>query len=158
PAALRSDILPAAWVRAVLLGRHDVARQLALDLERARPALAEVLREYVDAPDSDAAAFAAALTILRRSDLGPFVLPGIGIVDPGTLSLRAQRWCPRATPIRFSESSTPPLSDPVRFLDATERAAASADAAALRAHPALLDGIYETVLAWAERHADDPRV
>jgi len=158
PAPLRADILAAAWVRAVLLGRHNVARELAPDLGRARPALAEVLREYVDAPDPEAAAFAAALAILRRPELGPFVLPGIGVVEPGTLDRRAERWCPKDSLGRLTESSPTPLTEPVRFLNASERAAASADAAALRARPALLDGIYETVLARGQRHADDPRV
>jgi len=95
PAPLRADILATACVRAVLLGRHDVTRELAPYLGRVRPALAEVLREYVDAPDPEAAAFAAALAILRRPDLGPFVLPGIGVVVLRTLDRRAERWCPR---------------------------------------------------------------
>lgn len=53
PSYLRREWLRCAWVRAVLLGQHSLADQLAPEVQKVEPELSEAMAAYLAAPEAD---------------------------------------------------------------------------------------------------------
>jgi hypothetical protein len=72
PKNLRQQVAVAAWSRALLLGRTEVARSLAPDVEALAPGLRASVQAYLSARTEEERKFATALLILRFPGLSPF--------------------------------------------------------------------------------------
>jgi hypothetical protein len=121
PARLRRDLARVAWTRMWLLKDQPGAEAFAPDARQLLPELARVA-----APD-EANALETLVTVLRHPGLEPHVDSGLGRVPAlGRLdNFRDNWWC--ATP----PPTTTVAAGPAAFLSPAERAAASAERAAL---------------------------
>ena len=86
PASLQTDIAQAGWVRAVVLGNSDLARQFAERLAKLKPALAAEMRTWLAEKDPAAAQFTAVFLMLRAPGLEPVIRYGAGRETPVTKS------------------------------------------------------------------------
>ena len=152
PPHLAGELRRAAFVRALLLDRADVARSLAAELERQEPALAPYLAPYRAATDAGGRLFAAAVALLHLPGLRPRLDGGMGrqsaIAERD--EYRDNGWC-AAPPEQ-------PAGPTLVALSAAERRAAADDGAAITKLGPGPNALGRMVLAWAAAHADDPRV
>jgi hypothetical protein len=81
PLPLRGEVARAGWVRAILLGNGQAARDLAPWVVQSFPDLKPSLDRWIEAKSSDAAIFAAAFMMLRNSDLRFEVASGLGDIQ-----------------------------------------------------------------------------
>ncbi len=76
PEHLHRSAVLAAWTRAVLLGKHEVALSLAGEAERVSPAMKFVLRDYRAAGTAETRRYIAAYAMLSFPPLTPYVWVG----------------------------------------------------------------------------------
>jgi hypothetical protein len=150
------QIAEAAWVRALVLGKDDEARSLMQRVVELRPQWGAAAREYLTAPDPEAARFAAVFLMLRAPTVSPFIEAGANAGDLAQVSrLGAVRWgfvavCQYEPPVPQSNSS---------FLNAEQQAGNDAELQRMKAEaPSGSSYLATHVLAWTRSHPDDPRV
>ena len=92
--SLRDDVALAAWTKAILLDRDDVALKLAPSLASAHPALASNLSAYRAAPATERP-FAAAWLVLHAPGMSPWLRWGVGRQEPPQerSAFRDNWWC-----------------------------------------------------------------
>lgn len=76
PEALHRSVVLAAWTRAILLGRHDVALAVCDEVERVAPTMKYVLRDYRAAATPDTRRYVATYAVLSFPPLTPYVHVG----------------------------------------------------------------------------------
>jgi hypothetical protein len=147
---LRSRFLRAAWVRAVLMADHDLARRLAPAVVRDYSGLAQPLKAYQEAASPEDREFAAVWTMLKAPGLQPFMRPNLD--RSGQLHERSpfrdNWWC-------GAEYTTPKRDAP--FLPAEERQQGAAEAYAITSKGAAGNYFAPVTIAWAQSHREDPR-
>lgn len=74
--SLRGEVALAAWTRAEMLNRHDIAAALAPELEKAYPAVKEQMEAYAAAKPEDAKQ-AGLFAILHFPGMRPYVNSGV---------------------------------------------------------------------------------
>ncbi len=169
PAHLRSELARAAWVRAVILSRDELALRLAA---LSRP----LLSAYSAAQDADERRFAAAWILLHHPGLTPYLggpMPRtarLDRLDP----LRDNWWCTERKQeletfwspdyYQFRSELDPALrllhGDTVQtpaFLSPAQLQAGESEWKALRASPAAPTLLGDIIIRWVERHPRDPR-
>jgi hypothetical protein len=175
PDHLRRELARAAWVRAVLLEREEVGKELVLILEKLAPELKGALQPYLSASNPDARKFAAAFIMLKFPGLWPYVRAGggrrtaINRID----NFRDNWWCSfgQEGPHDFwNENMKLWVSTPLRrlypeskfdfpdFLDQAQRATALKEWDTLVAAGTAPNYLCQQVLHWARQNPTDPRV
>lgn len=76
-ARLRGRIIRSTWLRALLLGKEDIARQLCAPFSRAYPAIAGLIAAYENAPAGAERKFAAASLVLKTYGMTPYLQSGV---------------------------------------------------------------------------------
>jgi hypothetical protein len=167
PPHLQQDLVQATWLRAVMLGDTKTADELTPVLSNLVPELGTLLNSYLSArPDEKR--FAAVYAWLKFPGMQPLVNMGIGRQMPlgQQDSYRDNWWCAATyhevvgeddaddglvsfTAVRWA---TPP------FLSAAETQKARSEWDALGALGAGPNYISKTVIEWANRSPEDPRV
>ena len=175
PAALRRELLFAAWLRAVLLGKDQIALDLVPAVEPIAPSLAADLRSYARAGNVPARKFAAAYLILRHPGLRPYVAAGVGRTTPldriddfkdnwwcsldailgSKISLNHVSWRIQGQP---TPGALPPTMNPPRFISTEELRTAERERAELMKLGAAPNVLGKLAIDWAEKHPADPRV
>ena len=167
--SLRYEVAQAAWTRAVLLNRPEVARQLSPLLIAAHDQWKPVLDAYDHATAPADREAAALFALMRFASTEPDVREGYSRPDGfATYSSYGDNWWAYTIPqpdadmtkfegyaeiTTFAHTSVP---DPP-FLTPQERAEASTEIATLKAIPAAGDYLPAEALAWQKAHPHDPR-
>jgi hypothetical protein len=185
PAALRREIVIAAWTRAILLHNDAVATELVPTAQELVPEIKDALADYTSAPDTLSRQFAAVFAILRNPGLRPFVSAGYHRGELYTVgeprfdridNLHDNWWCASAPTSQnrgyganyytmFATLSSPlseiypqgKVPSPI-FLTEDDRATATKERAELESQPAAPNWLGKQTLDWANSHPDDPRV
>jgi hypothetical protein len=175
PAALRRELLFAAWLRAVLLGKDRIALELIRAVDPIAPSLAADLRSYARAGNIPARKFAAAYLILRHPGLRPYVAAGVGRTTPldriddfkdnwwcsldailgSKISLNNVSWGIQGQP---APGTLPDKMNPPRFVSTEEVLIAERERAELMKLGAAPNYLGSIVIEWAKKHPTDPRV
>lgn len=172
---LRFQLAQAAWTRAVLLDRPDIARRLSPILTQSHAAWASVLQTYNAAKASDDRHAAALFALMRFASTEPNVREGEERNEGFATysSYRDNWWCftvPPAEPpdpadhsaddpeiftgvYSFAHSSTP---DPI-FVTTADREEAVKEIAQLRNIPRASVYFPREAFAWQKAHPHDPR-
>ncbi|MCU1274164.1 MAG: hypothetical protein JWO48_1595 [Bryobacterales bacterium] len=175
PKNLRAEVAMAAWVRAVLVGDEDSAREIAPLLQRLMPELQQLLDGYLQAGDSGARRFTAVWLMLKFPDMRPYVVPGFGrLTQLGRMDhLGDNWWCassPEPEKLSFgSNGHVLQLSEPLhalystgapsaQFLSPAQKTKALEEWLELSKAPAAPDYLTTQTVEWARSHRDDPRV
>ncbi len=173
PDNMRRDLALAAWTRAVLLGRDDIAKSLAESLAQAYPQYASDWQRYRDASTADERKFAAALLLLRFPAAEPWLEDNLGYTyKRDVIGSYAQRWwSPESLKTDSQLAATyfsgpcqdscalPGWLGPPAFVSESDRRAAEDELARIKQNAAsAADYLGGIVLDWANAHADDPRV
>jgi hypothetical protein len=171
---LRFQVAQAAWTRAVLLNRHDIAARLSPILIRCNVKWQPVLSAYDAAASPEDRKAAALFALMRFASTEPNVREGNSRVDGfATYSLyRDNWWCytvppaaqpaapsaqqPEYTIIGFTSFAHSDVPDPP-FLTARNRAQAAREIATLSSIPLASDFLPAEAIAWQRAHPDDPR-
>lgn len=176
PRNLRAEVALATWVRAVLLERYELARELVPVVSDLLPETRSYLERFAAAPDDAARRFEAAMFMLNTPGVNPSLQPGAGRLQPISKldSFRGNWWC-AAEPGRDAfdgllardvfglrrwgdgEATSPDTSWEAVALGAEARAAAATERARLAVLPAAPNLLCREAIAWAEAHPDDPR-
>ncbi len=153
PAPLQLQLAEAGWIRAVLLDRHQEARALVERIVQLRPAYAAAARPFLTAANPDEARFAAVLLLLRTPELVPDLQGGDAAPDLSKVSgLGGGRWC-------FPGNAQDGARNAPEFLTAGQKSEAEAERIALRnASESGANYLAAQAIAWAQNHAEDPRV
>ncbi len=170
---LRFQVAQAAWTRAVLLNRRDIAARLSPILIRCNAKWQPVLSAYNTAASPEDRKAAALFALMRFASTEPNVREGNYRVDGfATYSLyRDNWWCytiPPAAPANQSQQpigymifgptsiAHPDVPDPP-FLTAHDRGQAAREIAILSSIPLASDYLPAQAIAWQRAHPDDPR-
>jgi len=168
---LRRDLTQAAWLRAVLLGDDNTARELVPTLKELVPKISPLLDDFTNASQPDAARFAALYAWLKFPGLEPVVDAGIiRRADLGEQDVyRDNWWCGSAFPAGLvttdeknekkdgSEFKLDLETLPV-FLTKPQRAEAAKEYSMLMALGAAPNYLCRQVVQWGTKNPDDPRV
>lgn len=178
PALLRTDVVQAAWTRAVLLDDHRTGAGLANLLAALAPGFTRDLAAYRAAQGADARRFAAALVVLRNPGLRPYVTPGYArsVARAEIDNLRDNWWCGFGAKAeeagyifnhyRIHSELSPPLRmlypsgsvDSPAFLSGDAKTQAEAEWKRMASLPAAPTHLAREVMRWALMHREDPRV
>ena len=155
PASIRNNIAWTSWVRAILIGDNNAARELAPIMKPLNKNKAAFIDAYMAATTPEAANFAAAVLILHFSSAQPNASFGpLSDDDYGDASgwwWGSTIFKPDTDPLSISEIDPP-------FLSAAQKAETKAQLAKLaRVEPAP-NYLGKIVLAYARAHPTDPRV
>jgi hypothetical protein len=153
PPHLRSDLVQAAFLRAILLGDAKTAAQLVPTLRSQIPELAGFLDDYLAAKQPDARKFSAIYMWLKFPGLEPVV--DTGIPRQGSWaeqdSYRDNWWCTAAFPGQEKPNTVP------AFMTAQQRSTGEAEAARLQAMGAAPNLLARAVIDWTRKAPGDPR-
>jgi hypothetical protein len=172
PAALRSGIAMAAWVRAVLIDNDALARELAPLVQTLTPGLS--FTAYMGAADKDARKFEALYLMLKNPGLRPFIETGFGRLTPLAKidDLRDNWWCSFSPQVESYQSNyyhsraqfnTPLVmlygnSKPeAAFLAQADRTQADSEWKALKGIAAAPTFLSEQAVNYLKTHAAEPR-
>ncbi len=169
PANLQTDIAQSGWVRAVVLGDQQSARQFAARLGALKPALAAEMKTYAAETNPASAQFAAVFLMLRAPGFEPLVRYGSGRETPVTRSdvFNDNWWMLQPVSKYEGESNHQALFDlypdgqfgPVDFLSKEQSATAAQEWKQMTAKADnSVNYLCSVTLDWAKAHPDDPRV
>ncbi len=173
PPNLRFQVAGSAWTRAVLLGKVDVAKQVAPVLIGCREAWKPVLDAYTAAGNPDAVHVAGLLALMRFASTEPMVRAGEQRSEGfATYSqYRDNWWCgnaayegsdakaaedPKLRDRLFAQRLVPEgeVADPP-FLTAADKAEAKSEVAALQKVSGAADYFAREALGWYRAHPAD---
>ena len=173
PANLRFQVAQAAWARAVLLDKPEIARRMTPLLIACRPAWKQVLPAYDSASSATDRQAAALLALERFASTEPSVRSGeerrnaFAAYD----EYRQNWWCstvpgagqtvdePREQAVANTASAQALASSysvPL-FLTAADRAEAAAEVERLQSIPGASAYLGQAALSWWRAHPHDPR-
>lgn len=170
PRNLQSAVSPAAWARAVLLDKPDVAKELGQLAVSAQPELQPYVEQYERAATPEERSFAAAFAIAHFPGLRPYVDDGLPRITEFAKidSYRNNWWCKNVGTFRPSESPSA-LSPEQRkeqelrefpfpmFLTKAQIAHAKSEVRQLLALGKSSEYLPTVLIAWAKTHPDDLR-
>ena len=171
PRDLQCDLARAGWVRAVLLDDAPTARTMAVRVAELTPELAGEMKTYLGARDARAAKFAAVFLMLRGPGFEPVVRSGFDRSTPVMEmdSFRDNWWnlIGNAGPDGQRDADHEALYDlypkgelgPAGFLTSAQRAAGDAERKRMKETAGnAVNFLGAEAIAWAQAHAEDPRV
>ncbi len=164
PENLRLEVARAAWVRSIMLGNRNMARDVAPVLASLAPYLKAQLDGYLAAADEKAANFAAAWLLLNNPGMRPAIDAGAGREAPTPhLDIYRNNWWCRTDAGRPSLNAPLNLlyqgnSPEVAFLSPAQRAEARGQQKRMDAFPAAVTFMAHQAVDWAGSHSEDPRV
>jgi hypothetical protein len=169
---LRGELAVAAWTRAVMLGRHDIASTMAPEAAKAYPVMKDDLESYISAGTAQDKWHAALFTILGYPGARPYV---------NALSARSTPmqkidnysdnwWCEDLGSNPGEVNYVKDADSEVRlkqrrdapgypaFLSAEQVSAAKSEWKALSASGSANGYLSQQALKWAKEAPDDPRI
>jgi len=178
PEPLRRNVAQAAWVKAFLLNRRDLALQLVPTMKDFFPQRTPELDAYVAAASEDQQRFAGAFSILKSPGWHPYVEQGAGRETTDFAKIDNYKnnwWCSWQKPkneewTEYNYYRAQGLSAPLgilypdgfvetpAFLGKDSRDQAAKEWQQIEATGTSIEALAEPVLTWAKSHSDDARV
>jgi len=178
PEPLRRNVAQAAWVKAFLLNRRDLALQLIPTMKGFFPQRTPELDAYVAATSEDQQRFAGAFSILKSPGWHPYVEQGAGRETTDFAKIDNYKnnwWCSWQKPknrewTEYNYYRVQGLSAPLgtlypdgfvetpAFLGKDSRDQAAREWQQIEATGTSIEALAEPVLTWAKSHSDDARV
>jgi hypothetical protein len=172
PEPLRGEMAVAAWTRAAMLDRHELAATLVPEMEKAYPAMKEHLENYLAAKPEEKKQ-AALFVILHFPGMRPYVNSGVarGTEIEKIDNYRDNWWCAdmgahvegmnfeNEIPGSGSKPVIPPDAPPSpAFLTPEQAKSAGAEWQTLAASGSGAGYLARKTLAWVQEHPQDPRL
>lgn len=158
---LRSRLVMLVWTRAILLGNHEIAIQMAPEAIKAAPEFATPLTDYLRAKSADERKHAALYVLLKFPNLTPFLsgsLPEFSLAEDSDYYLGSAWWCePSETEYRDG-NEVPKVVHAPRFLDPNQVETAKREFTALSKIGDAKSFLGKQVLEWAKSSPEDPRI
>ncbi|PYS79618.1 MAG: hypothetical protein DMF70_12685, partial [Acidobacteria bacterium] len=162
PSYLQRQMILAAWTRAILLQRDELALRIAPEVIRAAPEMTSVFGPYLQARTPVERNHAALFVLLKFPNLSPFIANGIPSFDTSEqLDYYFERawWCALPT-TEYDKGSheVPKVVPKPDFLTGKQLEAATTERNRLNV---IGDGkryLGNQVLQWAKTSPDDPRI
>lgn len=162
PDYLQRSLVLAAWTRAIVLNKDEVAANIAPDLVRLAPEMSDVLKPYLNSKTVKQRHNAALYVLLKFPNLSPYVqggLPEFTTSEQIGYDFEGNWWCPQVdTDIDEDEKEVPKVVFKPSFLTAEELATAHRERAALQALNDAKSFLGKQVLEWARTSPLDPRL
>ena len=162
PDYLQRSLVLAAWTRAILLNRDDVALNIAPDVVRLAPEMSDVLKPYLNAKTVKQRHNAALYVLLKFPNLSPYVqagLPEFSTSEKIDYDFETAWWCPQEdTELDDDIKEIPKVVFKPSFLSAEELATAHRERVALQALANPKSFLGKQVLEWARTSPLDPRL
>lgn len=178
PEPIRRNLAQAAWVKAFLLDRRDVALQLVPMMKQLFPQRTAELDAYVAATSIEEQRFAGSFSILKSPGWHPYVEQGAGRETTDFTKIDNYKnnwWCSWQKPKEEEwsyynyyrmESMSAPLHalypngivEPPAFLDKDSRDQVVQEWKEVQATSTSIEALAEPVLGWAKSHPRDGRV
>ncbi len=162
PDYLQRSLALAAWTRAILLNKDDVAVSIAPEVLRLAPEMSAVLKPYLKAQTPRQRHNAALYALLKFPSLSPYVQGGLPVFSTSEqldYYFESAWWCPQEdTDYDDSGNEIAKVVPKPSFLTAAELETARRERVALQA---LADGksfLGKQVLEWARTAPLDPRI
>lgn len=159
----RFDLAQAAWVRAILLNKRNVALSLVPILKTLRPTLSKLYDAYAYATNPADQQFAAYFLILKNPGSRPYVTAGAPRQDDySRLDDYGDNWW--GSKDTTSQDQPAPCTDPIMkshlppFLTANDLKIAAAEVATIIALGEAPNILTAHVLDYARNHPHDPRL
>jgi hypothetical protein len=161
PNYLRRQLLLTVWTRSFVLGDETTAIKVASEVGDAFPAMADVLRKYVQATGAKEREHLGLLAILKFPTLTPFVVPGIPEFTTSEkidYYFESAWWCPLDETDYDDDGNQKPRK--VENFGAWNSSSAAADRerSKLKAIGSAKSFLGKHVLTWAKESPDDPRI
>ena len=161
PSAPRFDLTQAAWTRAILLTKDDLALSLAPLLKKLRPQIAPLVDAYAKASTPTERRFIATYIILKNPGMKPYVTPGIARdVDLGKIENYGDNWWASTGMAgeNHDDSSAKQTDDFPPFLKTGDLDIADKEVKSLQALGDAPNILTANVLAYAKNHPGDSRI
>jgi len=162
PDYLQRSLVLAAWTRAILLNKDEVALSIAPDVPRLAPEMSAVFAPYLKAQTPKQRHSAALYVLLKFPNLSPFVVGGLPVfstTEQLNYYFEIAWWCaPSDTDLDDAGNERPKVIPKPSFLTAAELETARRERAELQA---LGDGksfLGKQVLEWAKTSPLDRRL
>src|SRR6185369_14060231 len=162
PDYLQRSLALAAWTRAILLNKDDLAVSIAPEVLRLAPEMSAVLKRYLKAQTPRQRHTAALYALLKFPSLSPYVQGGLPVFSTSEqldYYFESSWWCPQEdTDYDDSGNEVAKVVPKPSFLTAAELETARRERVALQA---LADGksfLGKQVLEWARTAPLDPRI
>jgi hypothetical protein len=161
PSYLQRQLIFAAWTRAILLHRDDVAMQLAPEAIKAAPEMAPLLNEYLRAKPGERD-HAALFVLIKFPNLSPFVVSGLPLFNTSEdvdYYFESAWWCELpATEYNAEGHEVQKVVSKPEFLTARQLETAAAERKQIDEVGAGKSYLGKLVLRWAKSSSQDPRV
>jgi len=162
PDYLQRSLVLAAWTRAILLNKDEVALNIAPEVVRLAPEMSAVFKSYLKSRTVKQRHNAALYVLLKFPNLSPYVqggLPEFSTSEHIDYYFESAWWCPQEdTEIDDNEKEVPKVVFKPSFLTAEELATAYRERVALQALADVKSFLGKQVLEWARTSPLDPRL
>ena len=162
PDYLQRTLVLAAWTRAILLNKDEVATNIAPEVVRLAPEMSEVFKTYLDSKTLKQRHNAALYVLLKFPNLSPYVpagLPEFSTTEQIDYDFETAWWCPQEdTEIDDDIKEVPKVVFKPSFLTAEELATAHRERVALQELKDAKSFLGKQVLEWARTSPLDPRL
>ncbi|HEY3581529.1 MAG TPA: tetratricopeptide repeat protein [Pyrinomonadaceae bacterium] len=162
PDYLQRSLVLAAWTRAILLNKDEVALSIAPEVVRLAPEMSEVLKPYLNSKTPKQRHNAALYVLLKFPNLSPYVqggLPEFSTSEKIDYYFETAWWCPQEdTELDDDIKEVPKVVFKPGFLTAEELATAHRERVALQGLGDAKSFLGKQVLEWARTSPLDPRL
>jgi hypothetical protein len=162
PDYLQRQLILAAWTRAILFDRHELASQITADVLKVAPEMTPVLKPYLEAHTVAEKKHAALFVLLRFPNLSPFVKSGIpefSTSDSINYYFESAWWCTLPdTEYAPRGEEIPKVVRKPEFLTAKQMESAATDRAKLKSIGDAKSYLGRLVIEWAKASPEDARI
>lgn len=163
PDYLQRSLVLAAWTRAIVLNKDEVALNIAPDVLRVAPEMSAVFKPYLKSKTAKQRHNAALYVLLKFPNLSPYVqggLPEFSTSEQIDYYFERAWWCPQEDTefVDDNEKEVPKVVFKPSFLTAEELATAHRERAALQALDDAKSFLGKQVIEWAKTAPLDPRL
>ena len=162
PDYLQRPLILAAWTRAILFDRHELASQINNDVLKAAPEMTSVLKPYLQARTLAEKNHAALFVLLKFPTLSPFVksgIPDFATSDDINYYFESAWWCTLpVTEYNRKSEEVPKVVRKPNFLTARRIESAAAERDKLEAIGDAKRYLGKLVLQWAKSSPEDSRI
>jgi hypothetical protein len=162
PEYLQRSLVLAAWTRAIMLNKDDVAVSIAPEVLRVAPEMSAIFTPYLKAQTARQRHNAALYVLLKFPNLSPYVQGGLPVFSTSEkldYYFESAWWCPQEdTEFDEHDNEVPKIVPKPGFLSAEELETAHRERRALKALNDPKSYLGKQVLEWARTSPRDPRL
>lgn len=162
PDYLQRSLVLAAWTRAILLNKDEIAMSIAPEVVRLAPEMSTVFTQYLKSQTRRQRHNAALYVLLKFPNLSPYVAGGLPVFSTSEqldYYFESAWWCPQSdTEFDHNDNEVPKVVPQPGFLTAEDLQTARRERAALQALKDPKSFLGKQVLEWARTSPLDPRL